>query len=103
MLEIPVEVDITEDIDVHIENENDISADVDEAIVTQVGGNDYEKLRNKPQLNGETIIGNMNEIDPTVPSWAKNDTKPDYTADEVGAVDEDAAISLEYLASLFED
>lgn len=103
MTEIPVEVDITEDIDVHIENENDISADVEESINTQVGGNDYEKLRNKPQLNGKTIIGNMEEIDPTVPSWAKEDTKPSYTANEVGAVDEDAAISLEYLASLFDD
>ena len=103
MTEIPVEVDITEDIDVIIENEGDIGADVDEAIVTQIGGNDYEKLRNLPTLNGETIIGDMVEIDPTVHQWAKNPNKPAYTADEVGAVDEDSAISLEYLASLFDD
>ena len=28
----------------------------------------------------------FNETDPTVPGWAKNPTKPTYTADEVGAV-----------------
>lgn len=30
-------------------------------------------------------IGVVEEIDPTVPAWAKEPTKPPYTADEVGA------------------
>ena len=32
------------------------------------------------------------ETDPTVPQWAKNPNKPDYTADEVGALPEDTFI-----------
>lgn len=33
-------------------------------------------------------LGSMafNEVDPTVPAWAKEETKPSYTADEVGAL-----------------
>ena len=32
------------------------------------------------------------ETDPTVPAWAKNPTKPSYTAAEVGAMEADAAV-----------
>lgn len=64
------------------------------------GTKDYSDLENKPQLNGVTLEGNKSlddigaqpkgnylttESDPTVPSWAKNPTKPSYTATEVGA------------------
>ena len=64
------------------------------------GTSDYSYLENKPQLNGVTLEGNKtledigaqpkgnyltSESDPTVPSWAKNPTKPTYTATEVGA------------------
>lgn len=64
------------------------------------GTSDYSDLENKPQLNGITLEGNKtlddvgvqpkgnyltSESDPTVPSWAKNPTKPTYTATEVGA------------------
>ena len=34
-------------------------------------GYDYNKLINKPTLNGETIQNNMKEKDPTVPEWVK--------------------------------
>ena len=37
---------------------------------------DYEKLQNLPELDGRTIIGNVNELDPTVPGWAKEENKP---------------------------
>lgn len=47
---------------------------------------DYEDLKNKPSLNGKTISGNMTEIDPTVGDWAKEPTRPVYTAEDVGAV-----------------
>ena len=36
-----------------------------------VGTTDYEKLRNKPKLNGNEIIGEVEEIDPTVPAGRK--------------------------------
>lgn len=64
------------------------------------GTSDYSDLENKPQLNGITLEGNKtledvgaqpkgnyltSETDPTVPQWAKNPTKPTYTATEVGA------------------
>lgn len=50
------------------------------------GSFDYEDLKNKPSLNGKTISGDMTEIDPTVPDWAKSLTRPVYNADDVGAV-----------------
>lgn len=66
-----------------------------------VGGvSNYNELNNKPSIAGVTLSGNKTldelgiqskgdyltaETDPTVPSWAKNPTKPTYTASEVGA------------------
>lgn len=68
------------------------------------GGNislDYTALTNKPQISGIELTGNKTlddlgiqkkgtyitkETDPTVPAWAKAETKPAYTADEVGAL-----------------
>lgn len=70
-------------------------------ISTQGGTNDYEKLINKPTLNGKTIIGDIEEIDPTVSDWAKQPKKPEYTPDEVDAVSKDDAIPIEWLAGLF--
>ena len=68
------------------------------------GTSDYNKLKNKPTLNGNEIIGAMEEEDPTVSGWAKEPTKPSYTAEEVGAIknDEIKAISLDELNSLWE-
>ena len=84
--------------------------DVIESILQRLGvleenggggeSSDYSDLENKPQLNGVTLEGNKtledvgvqpkgnyltSESDPTVPQWAKNPTKPTYTATEVGA------------------
>lgn len=68
------------------------------------GGNislDYTALTNKPQISGIELTGNKTlddlgiqkkgayvtkETDPTVPAWAKAETKPTYTAAEVGAL-----------------
>ena len=47
---------------------------------------DYIDLKNKPTLDGKTIQGDMHEQDPTVPEWAKEPTKPEYSADDVGAI-----------------
>lgn len=61
---------------------------------------DYNDLSDKPQINSVTLTGNKTssdlglqpagdylteEVDPTVPSWAKQPTKPSYTYTEVGA------------------
>ena len=65
------------------------------------GTENYNDLSNKPQINGVELSGNKtaeglglqlagnyltDESDPTVAAWAKEETKPEYTADEVGAV-----------------
>ena len=48
----------------------------------------YNSLDDKPKLDGRPIIGDIPELDPTVPDWAKSPTKPEYTAEDVGAVAE---------------
>ena len=35
----------------------------------------YNDLSDKPKLNGQTIQGDIDEIDPTVPEWAKSPKK----------------------------
>ena len=65
------------------------------------GTTNYNNLSNRPQINGITLTGNKTssdlnlqpagnyltqETDPTVPAWAKEPTKPTYTASEVGAL-----------------
>lgn len=79
-----------------------IWAAIDELKLSGGGGgtSDYERLSNQPKINGVTLVGNKtaeelelqpkgdyltSESDPTVPQWAKNPTKPTYTATEVGA------------------
>lgn len=74
------------------------------------GTTNYSNLSNKPKINNVELSGNKTttqlgisiptkvsdltndsgfittETDPTVPAWAKNSTKPTYTAQEVGAL-----------------
>jgi hypothetical protein len=45
-------------------------------IIIYGGDLDYEKLKNKPTLNGKEIVGNMVENDPQVPAWAKEEEVP---------------------------
>jgi len=59
-----------------------------------IGTTDYEKLRNKPKLNGNEIIGEVEEIDPTVPTWAKAETRPIYTPEDIGAMAEGSVTSI---------
>lgn len=59
-----------------------------------VGTTDYEKLRNKPKLNGFEIVGDVEEIDPTVPTWAKAETRPVYTPEDIGAMAEGSVTSI---------
>ena len=41
------------------------------------------------------------EVDPTVHEWAKESTKPDYTPQEVGAVDVDDELSFAAIDAMF--
>ena len=68
---------------------------------TAGGTKDYRKLNNKPTINGTELYDNYNEIDPTVPDWAKKEVKPEYTAEEVGAVDEENIISKSKIDLMF--
>jgi hypothetical protein len=87
--------------DVEIDsNELQIELEIDSSVKVS-GTDDYNDLINLPTLNGETIKGDMTEIDPTVPEWSKQSTKPTYTADEVNALDVDAALTLEEIDELF--
>ena len=80
------------------------------------GTSDYHQLSNKPRINGVELDYNItsedlgivvpqytselendsgfitSETDPTVPAWAKQPTKPTYTAAEVGALPSDTPI-----------
>lgn len=58
------------------------------------GTSDYNKLKNKPTLNGKEIIGAMEEEDPTVPTWAKTETRPVYTPEDIGAMAEGSVTSV---------
>lgn len=52
---------------------NAVELEVELQETVNLGGtDDYEKLKNLPTLNGSKIIGNMNEIDPTVPGYVKD-------------------------------
>lgn len=97
-------------LDVSISNENvmpiDISATSDDVFGLSIGENisyenDYKKLINKPSINGTVLEGNIDEIDPTIPQWAKEPVKPNYTPDEVSAVPSTSNISVEELAQIF--
>lgn len=95
---------LMQDIQMNIQDESDklqveinedketLSLGLDEKFVE--GTNDYNKLKNKPKLNGNEIIGEVEEIDPTVPTWAKAETRPVYTPEDVGAMAEGSVISV---------
>ena len=61
----------------------DKKADKSELSLKQDKISDLNEIRNGAAL-GSTAI--QEEVDPTVPSWAKQPNKPSYTASEVGAL-----------------
>lgn len=63
---------------------------------------DYRYISHKPKINGTTLIENYNEIDPTVPKWAKENTKPKYTAQEVNAVNVNDELSFTEIKQLWD-
>lgn len=91
VIEMTLEV-INDDINMSIDDgDTELGLDVGE--VSEVVTSDYEKLQHIPTINGTLLVGNYDEIDPTVPEWAKTEKKPSYTADEINAVNNDAEIT----------
>lgn len=88
---INIDVDLSQD-------DNIMDLTIGENLIYE---NDYLKLSNKPSINGIELVDNYNEIDPTIPSWAKEPTKPIYTPTEVGAIPVTSNISIEELSELF--
>ena len=94
----------------------DINGNVTEWQFVEGGISDYAALLNKPKINNVELAGNKTsedfgivipskvsdlqndsgfitqETDPTVPGWAKQPTKPSYTAQEVGALPANTSI-----------
>lgn len=100
-LVVKVDLEVQEDDELNI----DVSEDDELSLKVEEGGGfgvrDYNELINKPTLNGEVIQGDMSEIDPTVPNWAKTSAKPEYTPEEVNAVNVDNVISLQDIDEMF--
>ena len=74
--------------EVYLETEELPEVELEAAEAFQQLEQDYNNLRNLPRLNGRVLRGDMAELDPTVPAWAKSPVKPEYTAEDVGAVAE---------------
>lgn len=82
---------------IRMENSDTFDTKYGESISQQ---NNYNDLKNKPTLDGRVIVGNISEQDPTVPDWAKAPKRPEYSAEDVGAVPAGAVLGigdLEYM------
>ena len=73
-------------IPMQLHTENDELAMNVQDLVQVAAGDDYNALQNKPTLNGVVLQGDVQEKDPTVPDWAKSQTRPVYSAQDVGAL-----------------
>lgn len=82
-------------INVGISTDSVIPLDAELGTISNLGGTkDYRKLSHKPKINGTELYDNYDEIDPTVPDWAKEENKPTYTPEEVGCVDINAEMPI---------
>lgn len=108
---IPIKVSESQTVSLGVSEESQsvpMNVDEEEEIHLKVqegggsgGTNDYRTLLNKPKINGETLFGNYNEKDPTVPSWAKKENKPAYNYSEVGAVGAENELHFEEIDRMF--
>lgn len=90
------------EVNIEISDDN-VEADVtiENVVVERKEGiRDYNLLDNLPMLNGEVIKGNMKEKDPTVPEWAKQEKKPEYQPEEIGAIGVEDEMTLEDIISM---
>ena len=67
---------------------------VDKVEGKQLSTNDFtDEYKTKLDNINEGGGGIVAETDPTVPAWAKETTKPSYTADEVGALSDTTTLA----------
>lgn len=85
------------EIELEMENDTELRIECEQIYIMD----DYEQLKNKPRLNGKEISGDMYETDPTISEWAKAQNKPSYTPEEVNAVNNDNAITIEEIEAIF--
>lgn len=81
MAEINLIMGEDEELSLDIESDGDSSLDVGD--VVEVITSDYQKLNNKPSINGTELFDNYDEIDPTVPNWAKGDEPTEMSITEI--------------------
>lgn len=60
--------------------------------VSQLENDSHYMANGVTSFNGSTGAVSFSETDPTVPTWAKQSTKPSYTAEEVGALPDSTVI-----------
>ena len=60
--------------------------------IIKSGGTASQFLKADGSVDSNTYLTSFTETDPTVPSWAKQSTKPSYTASEVGALPDTTVI-----------
>lgn len=99
MLEMQLEIS-----DVNLVQElqiDEVKLDQDIEFTQTLSTKNYNVLDNKPSINGTTLVGNYDEIDPTVPAWAKEQS-PSFDAHVIGAITSEDAISLEELSKMFQ-
>lgn len=95
----------TPDISVQISEHNaDTSAHDDiRQIISNHTGNTETHVTNDEKAAWNAKLDSYTETDPTVPSWAKADSKPTYTASEVGADPSGSASQALYDAKIYTD
>ena len=76
------------EIELEMENDTELRIECEQIYIMD----DYEQLKNKPRLNGKEISGDMYE---------KAQNKPSYTPEEVNAVNNDIAITIEEIEAIF--
>lgn len=97
--ELEGEVVDLDQIDGDLEAEADMEGEVE--IPRTYVERDYNLLYNHPSINGTEHVGNYNEIDPTVPGWAKEPSKPTYNYQDTGAVGGENQVRYEEIDRMF--
>lgn len=83
VIDIPLEVEeIGQSVNFSVDGDDEVvnlHAEETHELVTK----DYRKLDHKPSINGTELYDNYDEIDPTVPNWAKGEEPETMTFNEI--------------------
>ena len=83
IINIPLEVDeVDQSVSLSVDSDDEvINIHAEEAHELVV--KDYRKLDHKPTINGTELYDNYDEIDPTMPNWAKGEEPETMTFNEI--------------------